>query len=36
MELSALAGQDVYEDPLPGAGIVTGIGELRYPSGIDI
>ena len=26
MELSSLAGQDVYPDPLPGAGLVTGIG----------
>lgn len=28
LELSPLAGQDVYPDPLPGAGIVAGIGEL--------
>lgn len=27
LELSPLAGQDVYPDPLPGAGIVAGIGE---------
>jgi 3-methylcrotonyl-CoA carboxylase beta subunit len=27
MELSPLAGHDVYPDPLPGAGLVTGIGE---------
>jgi 3-methylcrotonyl-CoA carboxylase beta subunit len=27
LELSPLAGLEVYEDPLPGAGIVTGIGE---------
>ena len=26
VELSPLAGQDVYPDPLPGAGLVTGIG----------
>ena len=28
LELSALAGHDVYPDPLPGAGLVTGIGKL--------
>jgi 3-methylcrotonyl-CoA carboxylase beta subunit len=28
LELSPLAGHDVYPDPLPGAGLVTGIGEL--------
>ena len=27
MELSALAGHEVYPDPLPAAGIITGIGE---------
>jgi acetyl-CoA carboxylase carboxyltransferase component len=27
LELSPLAGHDVYPDPLPGAGLVTGIGE---------
>ena len=27
LELSALAGHDVYPDPLPGAGLVTGIGK---------
>lgn len=26
LELSSLAGHDVYPDPLPGAGLVTGIG----------
>jgi len=26
LELSPLAGHDVYPDPLPGAGLVTGIG----------
>jgi len=30
MELSPLAGHDVYPDPLPGAGLVTGIGECRH------
>lgn len=29
MELSSLAAQDVYPDPLPGAGLVTGIGESQ-------
>ena len=28
MELSPLAGHEVYPDPLPGAGIVTGIGQF--------
>jgi 3-methylcrotonyl-CoA carboxylase beta subunit len=28
LELSPLAGHDVYPDPLPGAGLVTGIGTL--------
>jgi len=28
LEFSALAGLGVYEDDLPGAGIVTGIGRL--------
>ena len=26
LELSSLAGHEVYPDPLPGAGLVTGIG----------
>lgn len=30
MELSPLAGHDVYPDPLPGAGLVTGIGEFSH------
>ena len=31
MELSSLAAHEVYPDPLPGAGLVTGIGERnRY------
>jgi 3-methylcrotonyl-CoA carboxylase beta subunit len=35
LELSPLAGQDVYPDPLPGAGIVAGIGELAtYHQGL--
>ncbi len=28
LELSALAAQDVYDDELPGAGLVTGIGQV--------
>ena len=28
LELSSLAGHEVYPDPLPAAGLVTGIGEL--------
>lgn len=28
MELSPLAAHECYPDPLPGAGIVMGIGEL--------
>jgi 3-methylcrotonyl-CoA carboxylase beta subunit len=28
LELSPLAAQDVYDDPLPGAGLVTGIGHV--------
>jgi 3-methylcrotonyl-CoA carboxylase beta subunit len=28
LELSALAAQDVYDDELPGAGLVTGIGRV--------
>ncbi len=28
LELSAMAGHEVYPDPLPGAGLVTGIGGL--------
>lgn len=28
LELSSLAGHEVYPDPLPGAGLVTGIGML--------
>ena len=31
LELSPLAGHDVYPDPLPGAGLVTGIGRLYCP-----
>lgn len=31
LELSPLAGHEVYPDPLPGAGLVTGIGE-RVPA----
>lgn len=27
LELSPLAGHDVYPDPLPAAGLVAGIGE---------
>ena len=27
LEICPLAGHDVYPDPLPGAGLVTGIGE---------
>lgn len=30
LELSPLAGHEVYPDPLPGAGIVTGIGMLGH------
>ncbi|KAI4375730.1 hypothetical protein MLD38_013562 [Melastoma candidum] len=29
LELSQLAGHDLYEDPLPSAGIVTGIGPVH-------
>lgn len=29
LELSPLAGHDVYPDPLPGAGLVTGIGKIQ-------
>lgn len=32
LELSALAGHDVYPDPLPGAGLVTGIGRWSCSS----
>jgi len=34
MELSPLAGHEVYPDPTPGAGIVTGIGQLSATSPI--
>lgn len=27
LELSSLAAHEVYPDPLPGAGLITGIGE---------
>lgn len=29
LELSPLAAHEVYPDPLPGAGLITGIGESR-------
>lgn len=29
LELSAFAGHDMYEGPLPAAGIVTGIGRIN-------
>ena len=29
LELSGLAGYDLYEEPLPAAGLVTGIGRIR-------
>lgn len=35
MELSPLAGHDVYPDPLPGAGLVTGIGETSLHLTVD-
>ena len=28
LELSPLAAHDVYDDPAPGAGLVTGIGQI--------
>lgn len=31
LELSSLAGHEVYPDALPGAGLVTGIGTLNVP-----
>lgn len=41
LELSPLAAHEVYPDDLPGAGIVTGIGEYScsvrnrsYPAGL--
>ena len=31
LELSALAAQGVYGEELPGAGLITGIGQCRVP-----
>jgi acetyl-CoA carboxylase carboxyltransferase component len=36
LELSPLAGHDVYPDPLPGAGLVTGIGKLYLSTNKDV
>ena len=35
LELSSLAAHDVYPDSLPGAGLVTGIGELSISLRVD-
>lgn len=34
LELSPLAAHEVYPDPVPGAGLVTGIGESELRSKI--